>query len=79
MALKKPHETQNKRGVETVVRENHTIYIGSEHGRIVVQNGQILDINGNELTTVPDWFWVEYAKVSPEMRDKLGVELKVKK
>lgn len=79
MAIKKPQETQSKRGVASVVRENITIYIGSEYGRIAVQSGQILDVNGNELTEVPDWFWVEYAKVSPEMREKLGVDLKVKK
>lgn len=79
MTLLKPHEVQNKRGVSTVVRENPTMYITSTEGQFVVQRGKVMDVVGNEIDPIPDSFWVEYAKTSPEARAQVGLELKVKK
>lgn len=79
MSILKPHETQTKRGVSVVVRENPLIRIHCLEGRINVQRGHIMWDDGTEVDPVPDWFWAEYAKISPEMREQLGVELKAKK
>ncbi len=79
MPILKPHEVQTKRGVATVVRENPLINIRCLEGNITVQCGKIMWADGSDVDPVPDWFWAEYAKISPAMREQLGVELKAKK
>lgn len=72
--LKKPQEVRVLGGVSHIVRQNQTLLITSSDGRCWVQDGRITDDNGNDLNPVPDWFWYEYDKLSPEAKEANPVD-----
>lgn len=68
----KPHTTKIVGGVETIIGRNETMLVSSSEGRLWIQNGRVFDEAGKSPAEIPDWFWEEFRKVSPEMQAKHG-------
>ena len=76
--LRKAHvyEKVGKRQELQLVSENHIVRLRSdEGGPLFVQNGQVYSEGGAIESPIPDWFWREYAKCSPELRKQVGLAL----
>lgn len=69
-----PHVTKNTNGVSALVKSNETCRLtGPDGGGLWVQNGHVYDDVGVVIEDIPEWFWEEYNKMTPYMKDRLGL------
>lgn len=52
------------------------IAIGTRAGRLYVQAGKVWSEGGQEIEQPPEWFWEEWAKISPERQKLFGLPTK---
>lgn len=70
----KPQQTRVVGGVANVIKDNPTMMVKSGDGALWVQGGLVYDDAGKALVgdEIPGWFWEEYKKVSPDMKEAHG-------
>lgn len=68
----RPHISKVAGGVENIVRSNETMLVSGVDGKFWVQNGRVYDEGGKPVDEVPEWFWEEFAKLTPAMQAKHG-------
>lgn len=64
----KPHVTKVMGGVSNVSGSHETMCLSSGDGRLWLQEGRLFDESGRRPDPIPDWFWEEFGKMSPEMQ-----------
>ncbi len=57
----------------TAVKEY--IRISTGHGTLYAKGGQIMGEGGDSVDPIPEWFWIEARKVTPERRAAVGLVL----
>lgn len=74
----KPHVTKVAGGVSAITGQHETMAISNGEGRLWLQEGTLVDESGKVPDPIPDWFWTEFNKLTPAMKQRHGAVLKLR-